>query len=163
MLLAALFAPALAIAADPPVVVKFTDLSKFSDFRNSVAPGPREREGLAGILQRYLEREGAERIPPNTRLLVTITDVDMAGEFRLGSSDVRVIREIYPPRIELDFKLVRADGGTEKEGHRELRDSTFMWGSSPMSNESMRYEKELLDGWLRREFAPPKRSANANR
>ncbi len=160
LLVLALVIP-FARAADPAVEVKFGDLSKFSDLRNSTLATPSERESLAGVLRRHLEAEAPERIPASTRLLVTITDVDMAGEFRLHGSarDIRVIKDMYPPRIALDFKLVRADGGVEREGHRDLRGSAFLWGSSPVSSESMRFERELLDEWLRKEFAPPKRAS----
>lgn len=166
LVIAALFATA-AQAADPPrVEVTFGDLSKFTDFRVSTMSNQKEREGLAHELRRHLEHEGPDRIPAGTRLQVSITDVDLAGDYRLGGvgpNEVRVVKDMYPPRISLDFKLLRADGGIEKEGHRELRDASFMWGSSPSSTESLRFEKNLLDGWLQKEFAPPKRSANANR
>ena len=163
---AALFA-AGAQAADPPrVEVTFGDLSKFTDFRVSTMSNQKEREGLAHELRRHLEREAPLRIPADMRLQLSITDVDLAGDYRLGGvgpNEVRVVKDMYPPRISLDFKLLRADGAVEKEGHRELRDSSFMWGSSPTSAESLRFEKSLLDGWLQKEFAPPKGAANANR
>ena len=154
-------------AADPPrIEVTFGDLAKFTDFRVSTMANVKEREGLAHELRRHLEREAPGRIPADTRLAISITDVDMAGDFRLGGvgpNEVRVVRDMYPPRISLDFKLLRSDGGTEKEGHRDLRDSSFMWGSSPTTADSLRFEKDLLDNWLQKEFAPPKRAANANR
>jgi len=76
--------------------------------------------------------------------------------------DTRIVKDMYPPRIELEFKLVRADGSVEKEGSRKLRDSAFLWGASPASQEAMRYEKGLIDAWLQKEFAPAK-AASANR
>ena len=86
----------------------------------------------------------------------------MAGEFHPPGAprDTRIVKDMYPPRIELDFRLLRADGTVEKEGARKLRDSSFLWGSSPITQESMRYEKGLLDDWLKKEFAPA-RSAHA--
>ena len=93
-----------------------------------------------------------------------ITDVDMAGEFHPpgASRDTRIVKDMYPPRIELEFRLARADGTIEKEGSRKLRYSSFLWGTSPNNSEAMRYEKSLLDDWLRKEFAPAK-AASANR
>jgi hypothetical protein len=164
LLLAATLAGA-ALAADPArVEVTFEDLARFSDLRSSTMATPREREGLAGILRQHLERAAPERIPAGSRLAVHITDVDMAGEFHPPGAprDTRIVKDIYPPRIELEFRLVRADGTVEKEGARKLRDSSFLWSASPVSQESMRYEKGLLDDWLQKEFAPAK-AASANR
>jgi hypothetical protein len=148
--------PALA-AAQPPVEVKFGELAKFTDLRVSVSTTERDRQGLAEELRRHLERAAPARLPPRTRLAVTITDVDMAGEYppiTSGySNDVRVIKDVYPPRIDLDFRLVRADGSLEREGRRELRDAGFMWSTSPHTRRLLDFEKGLLDAWLQREFA----------
>ena len=158
-LMLALLAPAIA-AADPAVDVRFGDLSKFTDLRVSTWTNPREREGLAEELRRHIERMAPERLPAGQRLSVLITDVDMAGEYPpiTGgfSRDIRVIKDVYPPRIDLDFKLTRADGAVEREGHRELRDAGFMWSKSPLSNQPLAFEKALLDAWLQKEFAAPR-------
>ena len=158
------FAAALAslaeAAADPPVQVTFTDLAKFTDLRVSIATTDSDRAGLAGELKLHIERYAPPRLPQGARLAVTITDVDMAGEYPpitgSMSRDVRVIKDVYPPRIDLDFRLLRADGSVEREGHRELRDAGFLWGTSQLSRDRLAYEKALLDAWLQREFAAPR-------
>ena len=154
-LLAALL-PALA-AAQPAVEVKFGDLSKFSDLRVSVWTTDKERESLAQELRRHIETVAPGRLPPGTRLDLTIKDVDMAGEYPPvtgpASRDIRVIKDVYPPRIDLDFRLTRADGSIEREGSRELRDAGFLWAQSPLTRDTLAFEKSLLDGWLQREFA----------
>ena len=81
----------------------------------------RDRESPARSLERHLEREAPGRLPHGTRLAVTINDVDMAGEFRpvAGSSatrDLRIIKDAYPPRVDLDFRLLRADGTRRARG-----------------------------------------------
>lgn len=152
----ALLVPAIG-AAQPAVEVRFGDLSKFSDLRVSVWTTPKEREGLAEELKRHIEAAAPARLPPGTRLAVTIKDVDMAGEYPPvtgpASRDIRVVKDVYPPRIDLDFRLTRADGSVEREGSRELRDAGFMWNQSPLTRDTLAFEKGLLDGWLQREFA----------
>jgi hypothetical protein len=66
------------------------------------------------------------------------------------SRDIRLVKEVYPPRIDLDFRLTRADGSVEREGRRELRDAGFMWSQSPHTRETLSFEKGLLDAWLQR-------------
>ena len=80
---AVLAVPALQAADPPRVEVTFGDLSKFTDFRVSTMANMKEREGLAAVLRRHIEQEAPDRIPAGTRLQVSITDVDMAGDFRL--------------------------------------------------------------------------------
>ena len=63
------------------------------------------------------------------------------------------MREIYPPHIELSFKRLDAQGNVIDEGDRRLRDSGFMMGSSSvMNSDPLRFEKRMLDDWLRREL-----------
>ena len=151
-----LLLPTLA-AAQPAVEVKFGDLKKFRDLRVSVWTTDKERQHLADELKRHIEATAPARLPADTRLAVTITDVDMAGEYPpvTGpmSRDIRVVKDVYPPRIDLDFRLTRADGSIEREGRRELRDAGFMWNQSPLTRDTLAFEKGLLDAWLQREFA----------
>jgi hypothetical protein len=155
---AALLAAAAGLAqAQPPVEVTFGDLAKFTDLRVSIMTTAQDRASLAEDLRRHIEREAPAHLPPGTRLAVAIRDVDMAGEYPpvTGSlsRDLRVIQDRYPPRIELAFRLTRADGALEREGQRELRDGGFLWQSGSFgANDILRYEKNLIDGWLRREF-----------
>ena len=153
-LLAALL-PALA-AAQPPVDVRFADLARFSDFRNTELRNERESAALAEDLRRYLEAKAPARLPPGTRLAVTITDVDMAGEFlpapRSTHQPVRIVKNVYPPRVDLEFRLARADGRVEREGRRELRDLGFLSRTRLAERETLGHEKALLDDWLKREF-----------
>ena len=67
-------------------------------------------------------------------------------------SDVRVVKDIYPPAIKLAFQLTDAEGHVLKQGDRNLRDMAFMMALSIDRNDSRRYEKALLDDWLREEF-----------
>lgn len=154
--LLALVVPAVG-AAQPAVDVTFGDLSKFSDLRVSTWTNDKERQGLADELKRHIEAAAPARLPPGTRLAVTIRDVDMAGEYPPvtgpSSRDIRVVKDVYPPRIDLDFRLTRADGSVEREGSRELRDAGFLWSQSPLTRDILSFEKALLDGWLQREFA----------
>ena len=89
-------------------------------------------------------------------LRVTVTDVDMAGDFEPWRGprfdDVRIVKDIYPPRIELRFRLLDANGSVLREGERTLRDSAFLMRDGAHETDSLRFEKRLLDQWLRKEF-----------
>ena len=67
-------------------------------------------------------------------------------------ADIRIVKDIYPPRMTLRFVVKGADGQVLAEGERKLVDHGFLTGTNVNSNDSLRYEKRLIDDWLRREF-----------
>jgi hypothetical protein len=138
------------------VEVKFENPEKFTDLRMERMTTDRERNSLLAELRAWLERDAPRRLPAGTRLAVTITDVDMAGEFepnqRMNLANVRIVRDIYPARITLAFRLTDASGKVLKEGTRKLTSSGFP-GRGARPGGPLAYEKSLLEDWLAREFA----------
>ncbi len=109
-------------------------------------------------LAKYLRREATRVLPPGEQLRVKITDIKLAGDFEpwLGPNmrDVRIIKDIYPPRMSLHFTLTDANGKVIREGDRKLRDLGFL--QRPImgffSDDPLRYDKRLIANWLHREF-----------
>ncbi|WP_395680550.1 DUF3016 domain-containing protein [Dokdonella sp.] len=155
---ALLFVSLSAVAADDARVrvdwtdpAQFTELKHYRSFRDM-----RPAEWLDPLAQHLRKR--AERVlPPGDRLEVTFTDVQRAGNYEPWHGprldDVRIVRDIYPPRIDLRFRLIDANGGIVREGERMLRDSAFLMRDGAHETDSLRFEKRLLDQWLRKEFA----------
>jgi hypothetical protein len=158
LLLAATPAPAL---QDARVEVVFVQPEKFTDVGNSYSPTDRQREALLGRLKQHLEARAAARVAKDSRLAISITDVDMAGGFEPWrgphAGNIRIVRNSYPPRIVLSYRLTGADGKLIGEGNRVLSDLAYMH-SVEYRDDLLRYEKKLLDDWLEREFAQPGRS-----
>ena len=106
-------------------------------------------------LARHVEQNAVPRIPAGSTLSIAVTDIDMAGDFEWWrgprADHVRIVKDVYPPRISLGFRLVDATGNTLAEGRRELTDTAFLI-SIEYRNDLLRYEKKLLDDWLAREF-----------
>jgi len=113
-------------------------------------------------LAKYLRQRADKLLPNGQHLHVKITNIKLAGDFEpwLGPNmqDVRIIKDIYPPRIDLHFTLTGADGKTISEGDRKLRDLAFL--QHPIvafsSTDPLRYDKRLLRDWLQREFGQDK-------
>lgn len=149
--------------ANSPVEVTFVEPEKFTDLKDSYGATERINEAYLRQLKEHLQRVGAKRLAPGQRLVVRITDIDMAGDFEPWRSpqfqDVRIVKDIYPPRIDLTFQLLDANGTVIAEGERELRDLAFNMRSTGLpSNDTLRHEKALLDDWLRRELRRAKKS-----
>lgn len=136
--------------------VEFFEPEKFTDVRDSYL-GEASRTTYLEQIRDYLLERAKYYVPDGHTLAVTITDVDMAGDFEpwLGPrwSDIRIVKDIYPPRIDLAFRLTDASGHVVKQGRRELRDLAFLMKiTMAFRDDSVRHEKALLDDWLRAEF-----------
>jgi len=107
-------------------------------------------------LKAYLIKRGAKIIPPGQHLQVNITDIQLAGAYEPGrgpqSDHIRMMRDSYPPRIDLNFQLTDQNGKVLREGKRVLRNLNYLQSglSTPGARTgSLYYDKALLDSWLR--------------
>lgn len=162
ILLAAVFGLAVAGAlraadeAKPRAEVVFSHPEKFTDVKDAYMGTEKGRDAYLGLLREHIVKEAARQIPEGQLLSVMVTDVDLAGDFEPGrnpeAQDIRRIKEIYPPRIDLYFKLTDASGKILKEGTRKLRDMNFMMNLSLNTTDPLRYENKLIDDWMRADF-----------
>ena len=147
------------LPAEGPVGVQWTDPAQFSEIQRSGNRWEARRGTWVVDLAKYLRKRASVRLPAGERLEVTITDIERAGNFEPGrarTDSIRYMRDIYPPRIALDFKLVGADGGVIAQGSRKLSDLGYLQRNlRPTDSDPLRYEKQLLDDWLREEFDKP--------
>ncbi len=159
LILVALLATGSVFAKDKPekpsnVTVTFKDSDKFTDARSSFGFGT--DQGYLDLLSDHLKKVAGQKLAAGQKLEVTVTDVDLAGEFLptgRNPDQIRVIKEIFRPRIELTFKLTDASGQVVKEGERKLTDLNFMSNLDIVGrNEPLFYDKALLTDWAKAEF-----------
>jgi hypothetical protein len=142
--------------------VNFFEPKKFTDVRDS-SMGDYERTTYLDQMRDHLLEQAKYYVPEGHTLRVTITDVDMAGDFEPWRGprfdDIRIVKDIYPPRITLNFQLTNAEGVVVKEGRRDLRDLGFLMKiTMGFRDDPVRHEKALLDDWLRSEFPRVRKS-----
>lgn len=144
--------------------VNFLEPKKFTDVKDNDM-GDYERTTYLDSIRDHVLEQAKRFVPAGHRLAVTFTDIDMAGDFEPWRgprfSDIRIVKDIYPPRVELSFQLTDAEGNVIKQGKRELRDLAFMMKiNMSFRDDPVRHEKALLDDWFRSEF-PKTRDARA--
>ncbi len=105
----------------------------------------------------YLVQRADAQLPPGQHLDVTIDDIKLAGDYEPwrgpDAQDIRVMKDIYPPRIDLHYRLIGADGKTLRESHSKLRDLSYLQNNvMPTDNDPLRYDKRLIDRWVKTEF-----------
>lgn len=145
-----------ALPADGPVSVEWTDPAQFSDLRFSNNRWEAQQGNWVTELARHLQQRAAARLPEGQRMDVTITDIQRAGRFEpwlgVNYNHVRVMREVYPPRMKLNVRITDADGNVLSEGERRLSDMGYLQHVAPIDNDNLRFEKRMIDDWLRREL-----------
>jgi DUF3016 family protein len=138
------------------VSVVYEHPEKFTDVKDTAAGLARGRDAYLAALAVWLERRAALRVPPDHTLSIAITEVDRAGDFEPARgpsfASVRIVRDLYAPRITLRFALTDRAGTVVRGGERTLVDPLFLTRTSLDQQDPLRHEPALLDAWLDREF-----------
>jgi hypothetical protein len=99
---------------------------------------------------------GERYVPAGLQLEINVTDIDLAGDFEPWRGpqfgDVRITRDIYPPRLALEFRLTDADDQVVRAGKREIRDIAYQTRLVRPLDDYLRYEKDMLRDWFSSEF-----------
>ena len=145
-------------APDSRIQVTWTKPDDFSEAKQypGTGLGRESPDEWLNDLAKHLRYRADRRLPEGDHLNVTFTNVQRAGTYEPWRGprfdDVRIIKDIYPPRIDLTFTLTDAGGAVVKEGKRELRDPAFLQRGILNTTDPLRFEKRLLDDGLRSDF-----------
>ncbi len=159
--------PALprSLPAEGPVSVSWGDPAQFSELRFSGNRWEAARGDWVHQLAEYTRTSAARQLAPGEKLEINIADITRAGRYEpwLGPQldHVRMIRDRYPPRMTLTYTLYDANGRVLAQNERKLSDLGFLMGSSPLSQaDPLRYEKRMIDDWVRRDLGPQRLLGN---
>lgn len=148
-----------AASAEKPVPatdVTFVEPEKFTDVKNRQMDDSRDRDYLLEQLKDHLVSRSAKYLAAGQRLEIKVTDVDLAGDFEPWRGpnfhDIRIVKDLYPPRMNLQFRLLDANGKVVSEGKRQLRELGYLMLTAMPTSDPLRYDKEMLSNWLREEF-----------
>jgi hypothetical protein len=142
---------ALAATARADVQVNFVNPEKFTDIKDN--NGFRQTDVLKDI-ESYLVEQMGKRLPGRD-VRIDVTDVDLAGEvepFGRRMQWLRVMRNVTLPAMTFHFE-VSEGGKIVRQGDAKLRDMNYQDGFSGFSSsDPLRYEKRMLDQWMKQEF-----------
>jgi hypothetical protein len=114
-----------------------------------------DRRDFATELDRHIQRLGDRYLAPGQELHLQFTRIDLAGEYepwRTDWQDVRILRDVTPPRIHFRYTLLQG-GQPVAKGEARLSDMNYL--SDPRARgdtDRFIHEKLLLDDWFRRTF-----------
>lgn len=138
------------------VTVRYQDPHAFTESRQAGWGHEYDHGDYMQKLRAYLVRRAGPMLAPGERLEITFTNIKLAGGYEpwLGPlwSDVRFMRDIYPPRFDLTFRLTGANGEVLREGARKLTDVAYLYDAPTSLNglDPLHYDKAVLGRWLRR-------------
>ena len=151
-----------ALPESGPVSVRWNDPATFTELRYSRNRWDAQRGDWVEDLAEHLRKQASKQLPEGQKLDVTITDIKRAGSFEpwhgANANNIRVMRDVYPPRMTLQVRITDADGKVVSEGEQRLVDTAFLMNSRPMDTDPLRFEKDMIDTWLRRELPAPPRA-----
>ena len=148
--------PALALFAAPAfaaVDVSFADPDRFTDIEASNAS---DRKQTLDEISHHLARLGDRYLPRGEALAIEVLDVDLAGRVRWTPSarPIRIVNDRGDaPSLRVRYTLT--SGGKVLDSREELvTDTGFLtFRGYAYSNESLSYEKRMLDKWFHERFA----------
>lgn len=149
----ALAAVVFASAAEAAVKVSFIAPERYGDrdFRF-----PERRNGFLREFREIFDRLGGRYLKPGQTLEVQVLNIRLAGSYepwRTGFEEVRVLRDVTPPRVRLRYTL-RANGRVIRSGEETVSDMNYLMKATPrLPIGRLEYEKDMLRSWFRTRFA----------
>lgn len=139
------------------ITVSWQAPEKFTDIRPASESKKRYQQKVISAFDKMWAKF-AEDLPPGYQLSVVMTDVDLAGDvnpmYRANHTDIRVIKDIYMPRVKLDYVLT---GPQQQEIARasevKIYDMAFMNSSAIGTlDREFQYEHKMLKKWFTKEI-----------
>ncbi len=135
------------------VEITWTEPEQYRDIHPGEGSRKHFREQTFKNFEKHFSKL-ASQLPEEQILKIEVTDIDLAGSTHHGGINrIRVVKEIYSPRMEFSYQLVNADGANVLEGDANLKDMNFMMSRTlKYRNDSLGYEKVMIDKWFNESF-----------
>lgn len=145
-------------AANPRVLVVFTHPEKFLDIRDRVVPSDEgENEILAGFRE-FIAKRAPIYLPSGDSLYVNFINIKLAGVYpvgAIGNLDHRTILSSTPPMFMFSWEVTDPSGSIVKSAWEKLEADNFKdLFKSADPGDLFRYEKAVLDDWMRNSIRP---------
>lgn len=135
--------------------ITWQDPDNYADIR----PSDETRDGFRARVFKSLDevfQDLAKQLPDGVSWEIVVTDLDLAGDVRpmmRGTmNEIRIIKDIYWPRMSIRYVMRDASGKLIAEGQDDIKDMNFMMGSNFLNgNSSFQYEEKMLRDWFRKQ------------
>lgn len=133
--------------------VIFDHPENFSDVKDSSTPTDKGRDAILSNIRGYLAERADPMLPEGYRLKVVFTNIHLAGDFEpwrgVEWADVRIVKAVYPPSFKFTYEVTDAAGNVVKHGEENILDMAFQDRIAFPPDDPLRYEKDILNDWVR--------------
>lgn len=145
------------LAAGLPVAQAEVSVSFVAPERYRDIGGYGDEERNFRALERHLKQQGGRCLSQGQSLELKVFDVDLAGReewWHRGGYNLRVMRDISWPRIDLAYVWHDAAGHVLGQGRESVSDMNYLWRSAFVRHDSdvLPYEKAMLRDWFGQRF-----------
>lgn len=140
---------------DLRIKVDFRNPEAYTDCKDDYTSSKEEQVRIMGDLQRELRKHATLYLKEGERLEVVFNDIDLAGEIEpiQNGAGKRVLRDVTPPRLDIEFKIIGADGTVKAEGKRMLKKLAYLSTMNLNRTEERYYhDKKLIREWVEKEI-----------
>lgn len=147
----------VALAAGVPVAPAEVSVSFVAPEHYRDIGGYGDGERNIRVLEHHLKQQGERCLGPGQSLELKVFDVDLAGReewWHRGGYNLRVMRDITWPRIDLAYVWHDAAGQVLGQGRETVSDMSYLGRSAFVRNDSeaLPYEKAMLRDWFGQHF-----------
>ena len=133
--------------------VTWQEPDNYTDIREGFESRDAFREQLFSDIESIFT-DLAKRLPQGAVLEVTVTDLDLAGEVSLMHRfvwrDIRVLKDIYFPRMSFRYTLTDRDQRLLLSGNEDLKDMGFLSSWGRFGTTRFSFEERMLKNWFRK-------------
>jgi hypothetical protein len=127
---------------------------EFRDIDREWNSSKRDQEIVLNQLEKMFTDVVQRRFPDDHTVSLRFTDVDLEGEFEpilrsAAHQEIRVVKDLYPARLEFSYTIKDANGTVVREGDERLR-SSMMMAAVNSDRYPYPHTRQLLDDWARR-------------
>jgi hypothetical protein len=133
------------------VMVVYTSPEKFSDIRDGGFPSSAGEEKILASLRDFITERAAGYIPKGSAFYINFVDIALAGKLQVGNVyNFRYISRTSSPVFVFGWAVTDQKGAVTRKGSAHLQEDGYMdlWSPAP-TGDSLRYEKAVLDDWMR--------------
>lgn len=139
----------MAATSNAAVNVEFHKPESFTDIGSDSFPTEKERNHMLESIEDHLVKAVTKTLSDRYIVNVKITNIDLAGEFEpwhSGFNDVRIVKRIYPARLNFEYEIYKHDGTILEAGTQKLvHNDDYI--SFKYRNDSHPYINQLIDDW----------------
>ncbi|WP_412499920.1 DUF3016 domain-containing protein [Shewanella chilikensis] len=139
------------------VKIEWQSPKDFRDIKSASELQSRYEKRLFDTLTKTLDKDVSSSLKDNQKLELTVTDVDLAGDVRptfgATANDIRVVKNVYPPKISFSYRLLEGDQ-LVIAGDEKLTDMQFLDHVDRINSDSFRYEERMLKDWFQKTLKP---------